>query len=391
MSTLHACHVIHSLGAGGAEQVLVDLATVSAGADLRISVVGLVDAEDPGHARALREVGVEVHGLGLSSRWDPRAFARAARVVRGLAPDVVHTHLKHADLVGAVVARRLGLPQVSTLHLIEDSVSGLGAVKRRLAGEVRRRVADRTIAVSEAQRRWYLGSFPADPARVVTLHNGVVPGARLGPGRREMLRRSLGARPDAVLAVNVAIMRPGKGHDDLLDAMALLPDPSPVVVVLVGDGPERERLERRVAASVRMRDRVRFAGYRDDVPMLLQAADLAVHPTHADALPTALIHALAASVPVVATDVGGVPEVVGDRAGVLLPAHAPGLLSGELRRLAADRAARARMGAAGRERFDRLFDARQWARSLRALYAEVVGTASAQPSAAFDAGDPVAP
>jgi len=373
---MHACHLIHSFGAGGAEQVLVDLARVRGGAGLGMSVVGLVDPEDPTHARQLEEMGVPVHSLGLSSRWDPRAFVRAERLVRRLRPDLLHTHLKHADLVGGVVARRLGLPQVSTLHLIEDSVSPLGSGKRWLAGQARRRLGNRTIAVSEAQRRWYLDRFGGDPSHVVTLYNGVVPAEPPAPAERERLRASLGAPPGAVVAATVAIMRPGKGHDDLLEALALLPEDSPLVVLLVGDGPLRQRLEARAAADARVGSRVRFTGYRTDVPRLLQAVDLVVHPTHADALPTALIHALGAGVPVLATAVGGVPEVVGDRAGVLLPPGDPARLAAGLQELAGDARGRAAMGAAGRRRFDELFHARRWADRLCAVYAAVLGASA---------------
>ena len=93
--------------------------------------------------------------------------------------------------------------------------------------------------------------------------------------------------------------------------------------VLAGSGPEEARLRARVEAAG-LAGRVVFAGFREDVAGLLAAADLVVHPSHADALPTALIHALAAGVPAVATRVGGIPEIVGDDAGVLVPAGRPG-------------------------------------------------------------------
>jgi glycosyltransferase involved in cell wall biosynthesis len=369
---VHVCHLIHSLGVGGAEQVLVDLARVSAETDMTLSVVSLVEPEDRTNWWQLERHGVAVHGLGLSSRWDPRAFPRAVAAVRHVAPDVLHTHLKHADLVGAVVARALRLPWVSTLHVIEETVSPVGAAKRWLAGQARRRAADRTVAVSEAQRRWFLERFPVDPGQVVTIPNGVVPAPVLSAGERATLRASIGVPPGAVVAANVAIMRPGKGHDDLLAALSRLPEDDALVVVLAGDGPERRRLEGIVADDDRLRRRVRFLGYRDDVPELLQAVDLVVHPSHADALPTALIHALGAGVPVVATEVGGIPEVVGEQAGVLLPPRDPARLASALRCLAQDPRARAAMGVAGRRRFDERFHARRWAESLDALYAAVV-------------------
>jgi glycosyltransferase involved in cell wall biosynthesis len=371
MPVVRVCHLIHSLGPGGAEQVLVDLGRVSADVGMQMSVLSLSVGDDAGHIRALRDAGVEVESLGLSSRWDPRAFPRALDLVQRFRPDIVHTHLKHADLVGAVVSRRLRLPMVSTLHLIEDSVSGVGSAKRWLAGQARRQVADRTIAVSVAQRDWYLQAFPADPHRVVTVRNGVLPGAPLDEQQRRRLRAELGVPPGAQVALNIAIMRPGKGHDDLLTAVAELGDDCGLFTVLVGDGPERGRLEARVRSDPSLASRVCFAGYRPDVPAVLQAADLVVHPSHADALPTALIHALAAGLPVVATDVGGIPEVVGDGTGVLLGPRDPDGLAKAMVSVTADPGGRAAMGAAARRRFEELFHARRWAQRLLALYVEV--------------------
>ena len=109
----------------------------------------------------------------------------------------------------------------------------------------------------------------------------------------------------------------------------------PVRFVLAGSGPEEARLRARVEAEG-LAGRVVFAGFREDVAALLAAADLVVHPSHADALPTALIHALAAGVPAVATRVGGIPEIVGDDAGVLVPPAEPAALAGAVRDLAGD-------------------------------------------------------
>jgi glycosyltransferase involved in cell wall biosynthesis len=116
-----------------------------------------------------------------------------------------------------------------------------------------------------------------------------------------------------------------------------------------------------------------FAGFRDDVAGLLAAADLVVHPSHADALPTALIHALAAGVPAVATRVGGIPEIVGDGAGVLVPPAEPAALAAAVRALTGDPGRRQEMGEAARERFADQFEGTAWARRLAALYAEVLG------------------
>ena len=373
---MRVCHVIHALSAGGAEQVLVDLARAAPGADLEMSVLSLMRFDETSvNLPALRDAGVEVATLDLSTRWDPRALARADAVVARLRPALLHTHLKHADLVGAAVARRRRIPLVSTLHVIEDRPGLVGRAKRRAARAARDRVAARTVAVSQAQRSWYVDRLGGHPDRTVVVRNGVPAPPPVDPAQRAAIRAELGVPGTAVLALATAVMRAEKGLADLLDAVALLPADLDVVVVLVGDGPERARLEEQARARPEVAARVRFAGWRNDVPRLLACADLAVHPSHADALPTAVLQAMAAGVPVVATSVGGTPEALGPGAGVLVPPHSPAELAAALADLVADAATRQVMAERAREFHDRELRVDRWAARLAALYADVAAVA----------------
>jgi glycosyltransferase involved in cell wall biosynthesis len=369
---LSVCHLIHSLGPGGAEHVLVDLAEVAAGAHIDLSVVSLMPfPTTAGQVSALRARGAHVSAVDLSSRWDPRAFQRAVHMIESRRPSVLHTHLKHADLVGAVAARRLGIPMVSTLHLIEDTATPVGRAKRWLGAQARLRAADITIAVSDALRRWYLQAFAAEPARVVTLRNGVASHA-VAPESRNMLRSELGIGASTTVVTNLAMMRPGKGHEHLIEAVSLLGPELDFVVVLAGDGPERPRLEalaRQVDGNGR---RILFAGFRDDVSALLSASDVVAHPTLFDALPTALIHALAAGLPSVASAVGGVPEIITPATGVLVAPGRPDELARALGELVSSPERRLEMGLAARARFESEFAAPVWVRRLRDLYDSVL-------------------
>ena len=335
-------------------------------------MVSLVDNPDPFHAHLLRELGLDVRALSLRSGWDVRAFPRAMRVIDELAPDIVHTHKKYADVVGAAVAHTLCLPLVSTLHMIEAEPTPLGRIRRTITARARSRVADRIIAVSETQRQWYLDVCPSAADRVVTIANGLAPTAALDEDARAELRASLGVTDDAVLAMSVAIMQPGKGHDDLLAAMANLPDESPLVVALVGDGVERPKLERRAREDPQIRRRVRFAGWRTDVAELMYAADFVVHPGRADALPTTIIQALSAGTPVVATRVGGIPELVTNDLGTLVSPGDPEQLAAVMSALAQAPHVRDSMAAAAQRRFAERYDGASRARDLAALYQEVL-------------------
>lgn len=368
---LRVLHVIHSLAPGGAEAVLIDLAAAAPTTNLTLAVMPLVQGADQRYLRALHALDVPVLSLDLPSRWDPRAFPRSLARLEAWRPHIVHTHMQHADIVGALAARRLQVPMVSTLHALHDEPGAIPRIKRWVAAAARLSTAARTISVSDAQRRWYLDAFPgADARHVVTIHNGVAdPWA--GPrdaAATAQLRRSLGVPATAVMVVQIGMLRPGKGHTDLLAAVRMLPAQPAVHVVIVGDGPLRTQVE---AEAQDVAGTVRFTGFRHDVPAILDSCDIAVQPSEFDALPTALIQALAAGKPAVATAVGGIPEIVTADEGVLVPPRDPSALAAAIGALAADPQRRTRLGISARRRFERCFEARAWAAALQDLYAEI--------------------
>lgn len=371
MTRLSIVHVIHSLGPGGAEHTLVDLAEKAPGQGMDLHVVSLMPLRSHPYPRRLVELGTDVHSLELSSRWDPRGLTRGSRLIESLRPDVVHSHLKHADLVAAWTARRLGIPMVSTLHLIEDAPTAVGRAKRRLAAQARLHTAARTIAVSSALRDWYVAGFPVDPNRVVRLPNGVARPESPPAAQRNTIRSELGIRPDALMGTMVGIMRPDKGHEQLLDAVHLMSADTNLQFAILGDGPLRGELEDQARHLRLGPDRVVFAGFREDVAEVLSASDFVVHPTLDDALPTALLHALAAGRPIVASDTGGIPEIVTPEIGILIPPGNVTALVDGLERMVALMPA-PEMGSAAQTRFNEEFDSEIWAKRLRRLYEEVL-------------------
>jgi len=369
---MRVCHVIHDLRRGGAEHLLVDLAGVARALDIEMSVISLMPLAGHDYADALIHSGVPVRSLDLRSRWDPRSSRRLAGVLRDLRPDLVHSHLKHADLVAARAAPRLGLPMVSSLHVVEDAVGLLGRLKRFLAMRARDRSAARILAVSGALRDWYLSLSSRDPATVLVLHNGVPAPPEYPDEHRRLMRDGLGVPDDAVMAATVVILRPGKGIEDLLTAAASFPTEPDVRFVVAGSGPDEEHLHAEAARLGLLGERVIFPGFTDDVAGLLAAADILVHPSHADALATAIIHGMAAGLPVVATDVGGTMEIVAADLGVVVPPGDPAAIAAAVMSLAADPGRMHSMGSAARVRFDAEFDITVWVSRLQDVYADVL-------------------
>jgi glycosyltransferase involved in cell wall biosynthesis len=370
VKTLKIAHLVPTLHPNGPEIGLVDLAGAAGEAGLELVVIGLAATSDTTHVSALRRLGVPVVELGLA-RWDPRTVARTAAELRTHGAQLVHTHLPPADVVGAAAATRNRIPAVSTLHRIENMPADRGDRLKRTARIVaRRQFMARTIAISRVQLEWYRG-LTGSGRNLVVVPNGVADPGLPDPSVRRARRAALDVADHEVLVVSSAPMRRGEGHELLLDAVEALPDELPLAVALAGDGPLRPWLESRVDRNNDLSGRVRFVHRHQDPAGLLAAADLVVHTARSGAAPTALLRAMAAGVPVVATRVGGIPEIVTPSTGVLVPLGAPALVDA-LVGLTEDDERRERMAAAARARFLAEYDAVGWARRLRGVYDDVL-------------------
>lgn len=363
--------LIDSLMSGGAELLVSDFVRGARDAGISPSVAYLGERDGSPAAERLREAGIEPACVHISGLLDPGSLMRVRRHVRRVGPGIVHTHLAYADLMGGIAARSLGIPAVSTVHVTDwEARTARDRVRRGLIAAVRRRLAAEVVTVSEAAREALLAAGLDRPEHVMTIHNGVA--AEPAPGAGDAIRAELGIAPGELVVAQVAVIRPGKGHAVAAEAVGLLREHHPELrLVVAGDGPARAAAER---ALEPLGDRGILLGHRDDVMALLDAADVLVHPSEADAFPTVLIEAMVASRPVVATGVGGIPEIVADgETGVLVAAPAAAdRLAAALEPLLADAELRARMGAAGRARYEREFTVKTWARRTRALYDRVL-------------------
>ncbi|WGX95211.1 glycosyltransferase family 4 protein [Nocardioides sp. L-11A] len=318
--------------------------------------------------------GVRTHRLVVRRGVDAVGLRSAAALLGDVRPDLLHLQDRRAGLVGRALARWRGLPAVYTLHGVPDQLAGLvpgnlpmAPARRRdrlayLTGERLLAATPRTAVVTpcEALSAYARREVGLPPTRVRTVPNGV--------GRAWLDAPVPGPRRTGVAAAWLGVMEPVKRVPELVRAAARVPD---LDLHLVGDGPERARVESAVAGAGSA-DRVRLLGFRPDPVTHLRAADLLVLASAAEACPMALLQAMASGLPVVATRVGGVPEIVRDGIdGLLVDAGSEDQLVTALRTLSADAALRARMGAAARRRVIERFTAERCARALLAVYEEV--------------------
>jgi glycosyltransferase involved in cell wall biosynthesis len=362
--------LIDHLALGGAEMLLGQFAAAAPAAGIRLSVTCLGEVGGNPAAKPLHAAGIEPVVLNTPQRLGLRALIAVRRHLADAEPDIVHTHLGSAGFLGSLAARSLHVPSISSIHAISRPSDLRSRARMRLVAAARRRGAARIITVSEAARQAYLARGWDSPHRVVAIHNGI--DAVPEPGAGAAVRRELRIDSDAVVLGMFSALRPEKGHDVAIEALGLLRVRFPKLrMVIAGDGPIRADLSR---LAQPLGDLIVMTGPRFDVMRLLDATDLYLQPSRSDAFPTTLLEAMAASVPVLATDVGGIREiVVHDRTGVLINAPPTAeQLAEAIAALLDDPRRRRDLADAGRRRYEERFTADPWVRRTRAVYDAVL-------------------
>jgi glycosyltransferase involved in cell wall biosynthesis len=357
-----------SLVAGGPLTHLRDLAPNVAAEGVRVRVV----CADERSAEAFRASGVEAVARPLRHKLD---LVGAAHLWPELADaDVVHTHDRRTGLLARPLARPRGARSVHTLHGVPDEL--FGRVGREVPVEDREASPARLLWLEHGLLRIeallsYLGTVvvPSQALADYAVARGFPRGRlRVIPNGITVRRREPRPAREPVVIGTAALLERRKGIDVLVEASARLATPHRLVVY--GDGPLRGELE---ALARRLGVPAEFRGFVPDAAARVDDLDVFVLPSRGENLPIAILEAMAAALPVVATRVGGVPEVVADaETGLLVEPEDVDGLAGALDRLARDAALRERLGRAGAARIAARFDARTVARRMVALYEELL-------------------
>jgi glycosyltransferase involved in cell wall biosynthesis len=367
--------LIDALGMGGAENLMVSFLKHfdRSHFETRVCVLGVRQGNPI--AGQIEELGYPVDMVPISRLRDATAMPRLLHYLREQKVDILHTQLEHANTLGNLAANLQGIPSVCTLHTFDDPPRGTSEYWRyQLMWWSLRVNCDRVLAVSEGTRQHHIRVGGLPPDKIVTMYNGIDL-TRFGrtPADRCRMRSALGIPLDATVLMTVAVLRQPKGIQYMLDALPAILESTPdVYYLLVGGGPYEAELKA-LAAERGVSDRVIFTGMRRDVPELLAAGDVFVFPTLGDALPTVLAEAMAARLPIVACEIGGVPEMVEDCVnGLLVPsADAPRLAEACIR-LASDSARRKEMGRAGYAIAQQRFEVHAQVDNLVNLYFELL-------------------
>lgn len=368
---LRIAQLIASDGPGGAERMLADLsgALRAGGAE----VVAFLPAKGEGWlTRQLQSSGVAVEGYRLDRALSP-SFARwLAGAFGAHRINLAHSHEFSFAVYGAWSARLAGIPNVITMHGGRYHAAYL---RRRILMRLATAASCRLVAVSEPTRDALSRDLHLAPSRITLVPNGVA----FEPMAQSSIRAELGLGPIARIALAVGNLYPVKGHTHLVAALGRLTPRHPDLhVVIAGRGDLAETLAAE-ARELGVAGRVHLVGLRSDIPNLLAGADLFVLPSLSEGLPLALLEAMFAGRPIVASAVGGVPAALGENGGVVVPPGDAEALAAAMDRVLSDGELSASYAASARARAVAEFGLDVMVSRYAALYRGCLGR-SAQPA-----------
>ena len=357
---------------GGAEKYLLLLSAGLNREEFRPELIMNRNPRLEAFAASMAGAGVPVHEASLDLPRSPAGISQFISLLRRVRPSILHCNLpgpwsSQFSLV-APLARLAGVRHVvTTEHLPMVPPFAKGRALRVFGS----RWVDRVITVSDDNVRYLVRDHgvPREKIRVVRI--GVPEPAR---GESAGIREKLGIAREDFLCVMIGSLEERKGHARVFDALAGLPG---TVKLLVAGAGEEERALRAKAASLGLERRVHFLGYREDVDAIFSECDALVLASTLEATPYVIIEAMASGLPVVASNRYGIPEIVrADETGILVDPGAPDEIAGAIAALERDRLRGARMGMAGRKRYEELFRIERCVEETQAIYRDLLRTAS---------------
>jgi glycosyltransferase involved in cell wall biosynthesis len=319
----------------------------------------------------MRQTGVDVVVHEAGPDVNPVLLPALISEIRSFRPDIVHTHLVHADVHGQAAAFIARVPAISSIHAVPDFYR---REPYRSAGRAVGRVAKRRIAISEHVARFVRDQGLARPDRVRTIPYGIdASGFQRTDTERDRARAALGLAPDMVAIGVASRLIPGKGHDVLIDAFASVVADNPRLrLLVVGEGPERAAAEAQAARQLPS-GTYEFLGFVREIAEFMSACDAIAFPTQpelGEGFGLAALEAMAAGRPVISSDTGPLPEIVADEiTGFVVPARSRDGFSRAIARVGADADLRRRLGEAAAQRARDTF-------SLDAMVTKTIGVYS---------------
>jgi glycosyltransferase involved in cell wall biosynthesis len=360
---MRVCHIITTLVYGGAERLLVNFSNLHA----REHEVHIIYLKGAPQLQGALDPSVQVHLAPLGAL----CVFRLRALLKRIRPDVVHTHLGHADLLGLIACAGLPVRKLCTMHNVwfkwtwKDQVifSAYALLFKTMARDCR------VVCISQCVADHVRNRLGVPRSRTEVVYNGI-PAIDV-PESREALRKRLDIPQEGFCILFVGRLRIQKSVDTLLQAIALNRDKMPdLTLILIGEGEEADRL-REMRSKLGLEACVQFRGTTPNPEFYFSAADLFVLPSVFEGLGIVILEAFRAGLPVIATDIEGPKEIIRDGStGILVPPKDPESLGKAILRMHRDPALRRDLGRAGLESFTGNFNIGQYAARLDRLYRE---------------------
>ena len=367
MESIPIVHIITELSTGGAQMALFRLLQ-RLNRDQFLPIVACLYNGDAAVAQQIRGLDIPVIDLGMKTKFHWGAFWRLYGLLRRTRPAILHTWLFHANLPGRLLGRLADVPTI----ICSERTMAMESEWRYRLNRWTIGLVDKVVAVSANVRDFSITHIGLPAEKVTVIYNGL-PHSTEAPLSRQHARQNLDLPAHTFVIGAVSRLDPVKGIDILLQAMVSLED---VLLVVVGDGPERDYLQK-VANDLNVTMRVHWMGYQANVNAILPAFDIFVQPSLHEGLPNTVLEAMAARLPVVATAVGGTPELVDHgKTGLLVPSQDVAALSGAIVSLKNNPKWGLQMGQAGFDRIQQHFTVEKMVHNYETLYHQLVSQKS---------------
>jgi glycosyltransferase involved in cell wall biosynthesis len=367
---MHIVQIIDSLDWGGAQKLQVIFANEVRSKDVILTIISLQDNDSSTSIHAdLSAAGAELIFLPARRILNTKRLQRIYQIIRHRKVDLIHTHLTFANILGALVGWLTNTPVISTLH--SERFDHIDPRWQRMEEWALRNGTRKVIAVGQSVITGHQGRLGAKEMLLVP--NAVPEFSAITLEKKKSIRRELVAESESILLISVGRLSPPKGYFDLLSAFKRVARKHPNThLMIVGGGDLFADLSAEID-SCGMVGRVHLLGQRNDVPELLMASDIYVSASHWEGLPIVILEALAAGLPIVATEVGDIPEVVVAGTGILVPSRSPYQLAATINSLISDPAKTKQLGDNAKAHVIENYHPKIWTNRIMKIYREVIG------------------
>ena len=368
--------VIDSLQTGGAQKLITAFTSQASKYDIEPVVITLRQGSSTVIREAIESNGAKVFTVSAKSLFSIKRLQWLIRSFKKEQIDIVHAHLMYSNILASVAGYLAGTPVVCTQHSTHTEKGWRLRLLKALEDFCLRNFAARVLAVGQEVAAAHLGRYGRRVVDVIP--NGIPEPAEVPTQTRERLRSELTGDNSDLIIITVGRFEPSKGYHDMVEAFKLLQKKNRKSrLLMVGSGSLHNSIRSKVE-TLNLGQSVILAGERHDIPQLLASSDIFASSSHREGLPLSLLEAMMAELPIVATSVGDIPNVVTEEMGIVVPPRQPEELAAALEELATSPERRREMGKAARDRALHEYSLDVWMKRQVRLYNEMLSSQQLQ-------------